>query len=480
MCAWGGAAPWARGATREAAPAANNSRRDRVGMGGVYRNLVGYNRSIRMRRDEQRVVLDYARRLHGVSDAAALLEVSRDAVARLTGYHQVWIVAVDREHPDSLHLIAEAGNTDAVRRGFGVAIPREGDAMIEEILTSGLPVVVEDARTDPRTNKEMVARFGNRTIINIPLLLHGNALGAFGVGTFGEEGVRPPTEAEMEVLVILAAQLAGALDRLDLLERQRQMEAEREQLLARFERLQGIEALGLLAGGIAHDFNNLLSVLFGALEPLSQAPLDAQKRLDLQLALDATRRARLLTRQLLGMGGRNPQRREKVDVARVIASVEALVRRLFPADIGVQTEVDPGVPGVLVDPGQLEQVLLNLCLNARDAMPTGGRLELRATTERLGARAVPKGSGARAGWYVTIAVKDSGTGMSPEVLKHLFEPFFTTKGADGTGLGMMFARGIVEKHGGFLTCTSTEGAGSCFVIHWPVDPTELGEDTTSR
>ena len=224
-----------------------------------------------------------------------------------------------------------------------------------------------------------------------------------------------------------------------------------------FMQAQKMQALGLLAGGIAHDFNNMLTVIFGRAQVLlDRLPKDARARQDADAIGEAAERAAALTRQLLAFSRKQLLERCTLDLNSVIADMAMMLRRLIGENITVVTTLLPSAAWVNVDRGQLEQVILNLAVNARDAMPAGGQLTL--TTERIesdGADALP------AGRYVALVVTDTGIGMDAATQERIFEPFFTTKpvGA-GTGLGLATVYGIVEQHGGHIAVDSAPGRGT--------------------
>jgi len=232
---------------------------------------------------------------------------------------------------------------------------------------------------------------------------------------------------------------------------------------------QKMEAAGQLAGGVAHDFNNLLAVIIGRSELLLTrlAPSDPARR-PVELIRAASDRAAALTRQLLAFSRKQVLQPTVLDLSDVVANAERLLRRLIGEDIHVVTLRSPTPCAVNADPGQLEQVILNLAINARDAMPQGGQLTLETTTVQLDADFVGTHLGARAGPHALLVVSDTGVGMTPEVQQHIFEPFFTTKGpTKGTGLGLATVFGIVKQHEGYITVESAPGQGATFRIYLP-------------
>jgi PAS domain S-box-containing protein len=243
---------------------------------------------------------------------------------------------------------------------------------------------------------------------------------------------------------------------------------ERKRLEEQFLQAQKMEALGRLAAGVAHDFNNLLTVINGYCSLLLDGPGEAPARDILEEIARAGDRAAALTQQLLTFGRRQETSPAAEDVNAVVADVRRLLRRVIREDVEIVYDLAPGPISVLADPRQFEQVLVNLAVNARDAMPTGGRLTVSTAAVALdeaGARDLP---GARPGRWAVVAVADTGVGMGPEVRAHLFEPFFTTKPEGrGTGLRLATVYGIVTQAGGFLTVDSEPGRGSTFRVWLP-------------
>ncbi|MBK8003437.1 MAG: PAS domain S-box protein [Gemmatimonadetes bacterium] len=230
-----------------------------------------------------------------------------------------------------------------------------------------------------------------------------------------------------------------------------------------------MEATGRLAGGIAHDFNNLLTAILGTTQLLLEdLPAGSTAHGDVEEIRRAAVRAANLTRQLLAFSRRQVLQPRVLDVEQLLRGVDSLIRRLIGEHIDLRIRSEPGLWPVKADPGQLEQVLVNLCVNARDAMPTGGGLEIAA--ENLSLTAPPPGTGTilPPGRYVLLTVRDTGSGMDEATLRHLFEPFFTTKApGQGTGLGLATVYGIVKQSGGYIFVDSALGEGSRFRIYLP-------------
>ncbi|MBI4954259.1 MAG: response regulator [Myxococcales bacterium] len=229
-----------------------------------------------------------------------------------------------------------------------------------------------------------------------------------------------------------------------------------------------MDAVGQLAGGVAHDFNNLMLVILASVDLAAAAP-DKPRRDELLAGIrSASERAAALTRQLLVLSQRQPLARGVVDVAEVASELLRLLRRVVPASVEIELVAGEPVAPVAGDRGQIEQVLMNLCINARDAMPSGGRLTIRIENVVVEGRNLDGHPWASPGRYVLLAVSDTGTGMTPEMQARIFEPFFTTKPPGrGTGLGLPVAYGIVQQHGGILHVESELGRGSTFEVCLP-------------
>jgi signal transduction histidine kinase len=249
---------------------------------------------------------------------------------------------------------------------------------------------------------------------------------------------------------------------------------EREAALAQVHEMRKVESLGQLTGGVAHDFNNLLMAVLGNLELVRKfLPSDPKIRRLIDGAIQGAERGATLTKRMLAFARRQELKPETVDVPNLVDSMVEMLRRSLGPGIQIKTDFETDLPPTRVDPNQLELALLNLALNARDAMPLGGRLTISAHRERIGAGDVP---GLQPGDYVCIAERDTGEGMDEVTLKRATEPFFTTKGAGrGTGLGLSMVDGLVAQSGGAMRITSQQGAGSTVELWLPVAEAEAIE-----
>ena len=247
----------------------------------------------------------------------------------------------------------------------------------------------------------------------------------------------------------------------------KQAEAERDRLADQLRQAQKLEAVGRLAGGVAHDFNNLLTAInTNASLALMDLPQDDRCREAFEEILEATTRASSLTRQLLAFSRRQRIAPRPTDLAAVLAGMATMLRRVLGEQVTLALTPGPAIPPVMADPGQVEQVLVNLAVNARDAMPEGGRIEVA-----LEEAEVPAGdatAGRAPGRYGVLSVRDHGQGIAADVLPHVFEPFFTTKHGKGTGLGLATVYGIATQHGGFVDVSTEPGQGATFRVAFPV------------
>jgi PAS domain S-box-containing protein len=244
---------------------------------------------------------------------------------------------------------------------------------------------------------------------------------------------------------------------------------------------QRLEAIGRFSGSIAHDFNNLLSVIKGCTElllPLGRANPDAQNKL--QSIMKASDDAAGLIQQLLAFSRRQVLRPEPLDLNQLVVDFSPMLHRLSGEEIEFRTELEPGIGLVLADPGQVRQVLMNLVVNARDAMPSGGRLLLKSRAIELDEPFTRDDTTVAAGNYTSISVVDTGCGMDSSLQAHIFEPFFTTKGERGTGLGLATTYGIVKQSHGYIWVNSAPGAGSTFEVWLPTTTQKVARTAHSR
>jgi PAS domain S-box-containing protein len=280
----------------------------------------------------------------------------------------------------------------------------------------------------------------------------------------------PGTRVAVSATALLdeEGKLAGGIALLRDVTRQRSLEQQLTQA-------QKMEAVGRLAGGVAHDFNNLLAVIlsYGELVRGETAP-DGSARSDMGELIAAAQRAAGLTRQLLAFSRQQIARPQAVKLNDIGSNLEKMLRRVIGEDVELVTQYAAALGTVMADPGQIEQIIVNLAVNARDAMPQGGRLTIETANVRLDEAYAASHSGVVPGEYVRLSVRDTGTGMDAETKRQIFEPFFTTKEVGvGTGLGLSTVYGIVQQSAGRIWVDSEPGNGSTFEIYLPrVDAVE--------
>jgi signal transduction histidine kinase len=250
----------------------------------------------------------------------------------------------------------------------------------------------------------------------------------------------------------------------------------------RLRQSQKMDAIGCLAAGVAHDFNNVLSVIIGHADVLlMELRNDDPSRESLEEIRQGASRAADLTRQLLAFSRQQILQPQRTDMKLVVAGMGKMLRRLIGEDIDLSIVAPPRLGSVKVDPSQMEQVIMNLAVNARDAMPQGGLLTIETADVELGAEDAPVAGGAGVGPHVMLSVTDTGVGMDPATQLRMFEPFFTTKEpGKGTGLGLATVFGIVEQSGGTIVATSEVGRGTTFRIYLPRMREEASASRSSR
>jgi signal transduction histidine kinase/ActR/RegA family two-component response regulator len=301
----------------------------------------------------------------------------------------------------------------------------------------------------------------------VPLITEDDAIGLLLVHS------ESLVEEDRPAIAALAHHMATVWRKTRLMQDLRESLNELKQTQEQLVQSQKIEAIGQLAGGIAHDFNNLLTAINGYTDLLlADMPNDSSMRPDVQGIKRASAQAANLTKQLLAFGRKQMLRPKILNLNSLVDGMGQMLQRLIGENIELVSVLDPNLSQVAADPNQFEQILMNLVINARDAMPEGGRLTVRTENVIIDRNSALRNADVEPGLYATISVSDTGTGMSRDTLAHLFEPFFTTK-EKGTGLGLSSVYGSVKQSGGHVTVQSEEQKGSEFRIYLPAMEEEV-------
>ncbi len=405
-------------------------------------------------------LLELSRALHGASTLADAMDHVVASVEQHTRYRRAWLV-LPMSATIGLEVVGYALPDSARVEQRMATLDLEKDPWIRLHLTGTEPMVCNDLRDEPLADQAQVAYFGNRTLISVPMLALADRVGALCVGTFSADGVMPPTQDEIDFVVQVAAMVSVVAGRIRAETAQRALED-------KVRGAQRMEALGQMAGGVAHDFNNLLVSILGNADGMREMLGDHPARELLEEIEVAAVRAAHLTRQLLSFSRGLPLQRRDVRVHVVVDGLLPMLRRLLPADIALEATPSKDLPPIFADPGQIEQVIVNLVVNARDALAAGGRILIAIEPVTVGAGDAEAHPGKPPGEYVLLSVTDNGVGMAPEVRANIFEPFFSTKGPGaGTGLGLAVVETILKGHGGFIHCYSEQGLGTTFRVYFP-------------
>ncbi len=416
---------------------------------------------------ERQALLEVSAQVGSTLKVERLLDVILERACALLGIPAAGIFKADL---DSGFLVYERGaglSPEFVRRlrvrlgegTSGQAMERRAPAWSSDLLNDLAVTLSEESRA-------LVAREGYRAVLSVPILTKDNPFGV--LAAYWWEAHRP-TASEVRLLSALAGQAGLALENSRLYEELQESYEELTRTQDLLVQSQKMEAIGRLAGGVAHDFNNLLMIISGRSQLLlRRLPSDNPLRRDVGL-IDATAtRAADVIRQLLAFGRKQVLQPKVLDLNAVVDDLAPMLRRLIGEDNELVVVLDPTLGRVKADPGQLGQVILNLAVNAQDAMPQGGHLVLETAHVTLDAIAASRHLGVPPGAYVMLAVRDTGCGMDPETQQHIFEPFFTTKGpGQGTGLGLATVYGIITQSGGHISVDSDLGKGTTFTIYLP-------------
>jgi signal transduction histidine kinase/FixJ family two-component response regulator len=344
-----------------------------------------------------------------------------------------------------------------------------GKSLSGIVAASGEPLLVQDPANDPRlmaAHRESYSEKGVRAFLGVPIKVKAQVAGVLTVRTTRDEGF---STADVEMAVAFAAQAAIALENSRLYQETQRAFEELSQTQTQLIQAQKMDAIGQLAGGIAHDFNNLLTVIGGRSQMLLRSLLPGHPgRRDVELIKATSNRAAALTSQLLAFSRKQVLQAKPLDLNALVGGVAPMLTRLIGENVELLIVPGRGIGQVMADPGHLEQVVMNLLVNARDAMLEGGSVRVETGSCVLQGMLEHDQGRIPPGQYVTLIVQDSGFGMDSKTLARIFEPFFTTKDASkGTGLGLSTVYGIVRQSGGFIGVDSKVGRGTTFTIYLP-------------
>lgn len=422
---------------------------------------------------EQDLLLEVSQTVSSTLDLEAVLQIIADGTARLVGVETAAVYLIEG---NQLYLGATTPPLDpSVPESFRWA-STDDHPHIHEALRSRAPLVLPDAARSALSPAErVIVEIRNlRSLLFLPFCLEQTPIGVLILGTTSGEHVFDAREVNL--CRTITNQLAVSVQNARLHTSLKRYAAALEQQMAEQQRLeqqlrqaQKMEAVGQLAGGVAHDFNNLLQVMQGFTSlAREEVQPESSAHESLGLVLQATERAGLLVRQLLAFGRRQVLSLAIVDLNLVIDNLLPMLRPLLRANITVERRLVTPLDAVEADPNQLEQVLVNLCVNARDAMPDGGTLVVTTGNVIVDERLCHELTLPCAGAYVILEVADSGCGMTAETQARVFEPFFTTKGpGQGTGLGLATVHGLVAQHRGAVHIDSAVGRGTRMRVYLP-------------
>ena len=344
-----------------------------------------------------------------------------------------------------------------------------GESLTGIVAATGEPLIVDDPGNDPRLiplHRERYRQAGIRAFLGVPVKVDERVVGVLTIritrdGSFSADDV--------EIARAFAAQAAIALENSRLYEETQSALRELSQTRDQLVQSQKMEAIGQLAGGVAHDFNNLLTVIIGRSQLfLARVAVGDPGRRDVEMVNRAAERAASLTRQLLAFSRKQVLKPEPLDLNALVGGLAPMLRRLIGEHIDLVIAPGGDLGQVMADPGQIEQVVMNLVVNARDAMPDGGTMRVQTEHAQLGATRAHLEGRIPPGDYVAVQVQDAGSGMDPATIARIFEPFFTTKEpGKGTGLGLSTVYGIVNQSGGHIGVDSAPGRGTTFTIYLP-------------
>lgn len=423
-----------------------------------------------LRQTRLEAVLEASRQLARIQPVESLLRGIAESCRALLQADWVGFLVLEG---GELVLSASAGDT---AEGMQIERLPRGQGLSWIVAASGEPLMVRNPGEDPRTIpewREALRKY--RAWLGVPLKVGEQVVGVLNMGTRRDAGF---SAADLAIAVAFAAQAAVAMENSRLYREVQWAFEELTQTQDQLVQAQKMEAIGQLAGGIAHDFNNLLTVITGRSHlALRDLPTDHPHWRTFELIQKTAERAAALTRQLLAFSRQQLLQARVLDLNAVVSGLAPMLQRLIGEDIEFVVVAAPDLGRVKADPSQIEQVVVNLAVNARDAMPQGGRLTIETTNAEVDEGNARRHVGVPPGRYVLLAVSDTGHGMDAATQARIFEPFFTTKETGkGTGLGLATVYGVVQQSGGHIWVYGEPGQGATFKLYLPrvVEAVETG------
>jgi signal transduction histidine kinase/ActR/RegA family two-component response regulator len=407
--------------------------------------------------------------LRATEESVLLNNICR-IIVDVGGYRLAWVGFAEQDEEKSVRPVAQAGYEEGYLEIVNItwADTERGRGPTGTAIRTGNPYVVKDILTDPNFTpwRAEALKRGYTSSIALPLLAEKQVIGALNIYAAEPDAFDID---EVRLLTELANDLAYGIMALRIRAERKQAEEEKEKIQAQLLQVQKMEAIGTLAGGVAHDFNNLLTTIQGYTDlALMKVKETDPLYKNLEYIRRASMRAAGLTRQLLLFSRKQPMELTPLNINWTVEDLLKMLNRVIGEDITIHNDIEPKLWTVQADAGNIEQVIMNLVINAKDAMPEGGKLTIKTENVIIDedhCKDIPE---ARPGRYVCLSVMDTGVGMNKEVIEHIFEPFFTTKEIGrGTGLGLSIVYGIVKQHQGWTNVYSEPGQGSTFKIYLP-------------
>jgi PAS domain S-box-containing protein len=402
-------------------------------------------------------------------------ELATDICSKINtigGYQLVWIGLINQDDKKSIIPLAWSGKESDKEEFMDIQLMENNPytSSIEKAFESQVFSLIRNIRADLncRSWLNYAAQKGYNSVLSLPLIINNKVIGVLTIYSYELNGF---DEEEIALLSELANDIAYGIIAIRTREEHSKLE---NQLL----QSQKNEAIGRLAGGIAHDFNNILTVIMGNAEILSFPQHDQNQFLGhIEQIKSAAEKASSLTRQLLAFSRKEIIQPKIINPNEMVKEMQKMLQRLIGEDIDLKVILDPLVSNIIADQSHLDQVIMNLVVNAKDAMPEGGDLTIQTKNlliEEKNIYCFPK---AKPGKYVVLEVKDTGIGINDEIISKIFDPFFTTKEVGkGTGLGLSVVEGIVNQNQGWIDVSSEVGKGTTFKIYFPVIEKTVSED----